>query len=334
MCRRQPLTELHQIRREVFGDDWGNVITDTFGAGSGARLLPFRWPASTGARTTIVWTAVTPTTSPRLPGVDAAGRGRRCRPARRVVEVVRARFRRRGRPAAGEQGHGPVRLPRPHPAVVEENREGGASGAALEAGVGGGRRLRCPAGGSEETQPPAAGGRTPARAGLEPLDHQDLSREASLGRPVPPTLCQVLSRTADRRSALPELIEAIATGLAVGERIPGGVAGGVAQATAVVRRCLLSGGAVRAPRWSAEAVVGGSVVEAAGLRGRGGVGSWSSAASAAFALARSATDALRCRATRDVCDSAAASTRSGHCREPRHWQGSQGRRAGRDRRHR
>jgi SAM-dependent methyltransferase len=37
------LAELHQIRREVFGDDWGNAITDTFGARSGARLLPFRF---------------------------------------------------------------------------------------------------------------------------------------------------------------------------------------------------------------------------------------------------------------------------------------------------
>jgi len=38
------LAELHQIRREVFGDGWSNALTDTsFGARSGARLLPYRF---------------------------------------------------------------------------------------------------------------------------------------------------------------------------------------------------------------------------------------------------------------------------------------------------
>jgi SAM-dependent methyltransferase len=37
------LAELHQIRQEVFGEDWGNALPDTFGARSGARVLPLRF---------------------------------------------------------------------------------------------------------------------------------------------------------------------------------------------------------------------------------------------------------------------------------------------------
>jgi ubiquinone/menaquinone biosynthesis C-methylase UbiE len=34
------LAELRQIRREVFGEEWADAITDTFGASAGAHLLP------------------------------------------------------------------------------------------------------------------------------------------------------------------------------------------------------------------------------------------------------------------------------------------------------
>jgi SAM-dependent methyltransferase len=86
------LAELHQIRREVFGDGWSNALTDTsFGARSGARLLPTASAWSTGARTTTASTAETPTTSSptwrrprrsRTPTpLSTAGSSRRCGPA-------------------------------------------------------------------------------------------------------------------------------------------------------------------------------------------------------------------------------------------------------------
>jgi SAM-dependent methyltransferase len=34
------LAELRQIRREVFGEEWADAMTDTFGASAGAHLLP------------------------------------------------------------------------------------------------------------------------------------------------------------------------------------------------------------------------------------------------------------------------------------------------------
>jgi len=37
------LAELHQIRQEVFGEDWARALPATFGARSGARLLPSRF---------------------------------------------------------------------------------------------------------------------------------------------------------------------------------------------------------------------------------------------------------------------------------------------------
>jgi len=37
------LAELHQIRQEVFGEDWACALPATFGARSGARLLPSRF---------------------------------------------------------------------------------------------------------------------------------------------------------------------------------------------------------------------------------------------------------------------------------------------------
>lgn len=37
------LAELHQIRREVFGDRWADATADNFGAAAGARVLPSRF---------------------------------------------------------------------------------------------------------------------------------------------------------------------------------------------------------------------------------------------------------------------------------------------------
>jgi SAM-dependent methyltransferase len=86
------LAELRQIRREVFGEAWTAVLTDTFDASVGARVLPFRfgevdwraYPDHLDCRDPDDVVAYLESTPPveNASGADL----------RRVVEVVHARF--------------------------------------------------------------------------------------------------------------------------------------------------------------------------------------------------------------------------------------------------
>lgn len=116
------VTELHQIRREVFGELEAEALASTFGAEAGARLLPAWFAEVTWQPYRDLLDCRDPddvveylASTPPLDGGDPADRGR-------VVDVVRDRFRAGGGHLRVSKDTGLFVCGRPRPAGKADGR--------------------------------------------------------------------------------------------------------------------------------------------------------------------------------------------------------------------